>query len=767
MKNKLLYSGFVFASILSAADVSVTVDDVARMPEFSGTCGEVVNWALTQKPTIDLNGYAVGGGVSLSQDFKISRRITKEGSFDGAGFKDISAVADCLKSESLAEEIKSKTDQYTQVIRDKTNPLIDHISNTADYQSNKKTSSREMVDTFSFKAESSSSSFFSSFLSEIQSPYRAAQTYALYFFALLAIIGLGGEWIFYKVAKKFGSISTSQTSTTTVFQRFAFGFLMLLIFYSGSPTTRAQDMFAAWIGTGTDLADKLANGAQVANAKYTVANLASSTGPTATDLAKKVKEKVVAEQKALMNAQILQSCSETWRIDELKKYSKSSDMMFSVTPQKLNKSVYEFEAEFVKNKLPYTEEEYSQAAPSSWFTIETCAEAEKAYRNYLTAAPKLDKYFESINNFSPEKVKVVVDKSLQKNITMGWTSIALLPSQQAMQNQKSTIDAQIDKSPWDNSDFKGIDYDLSNAPADVRTIQAIATETGNFSIRPALESMTQRAAFLFVPGTTGMYQVFNKVTEGAIDLVTSGLQIAASTTEAIANGEGWLSKIPFVAEVAGGGATALLKAIQIGRSVISTFVPYYLATEASKIIIESLVYIIPLLVAGAVIAWWYIRVFGWAIASPFIAAAAFSESGKARIINFVIKGFALAFEPMLIVMAVMLAVFGSTMLENITAGMITTQELAMVAHANTVYDQTEWSLLDAPLAGFGAYLASVIQAGLIQGVLFIGLVIVKVGFISTVIAKFPGYVLSLLEVNDGENPGEAISSKINTLTKGL
>lgn len=766
MKKNFFFIGLFFVSMLSAADVSVTVDDAAQMPQFDGSCGEVVNWALTQKPTIELNGYGVGGGVSLSQDLKISRRITKEGSFDGSGFKDISTIADCLKNESIEEEIKNKTDQYKQIIKDRTNPLIDHIQNTSDQYSGQKTSSREMVDTFAFK-ENNTNSFFSAFLSEVQSPYRAAQTYALYFFAFLALVGLGGEWIFYKAAKKFNSTSAAQTSTTTVFQRFAFGFAMLMIFYSGNPTTNAQNIFAHWVGWGTDLADKLSSGAQVANAKYTVSNITSSTGPTATDLADKVKQKIIAEQKALINAQILQSCSETWRVDELRKYAKSSDLMFSVTPQKLNKSVFEFEQQFIKNKMPYTEEEYDLAAPTSWFTIETCGEAEKAYRNYLSAAPKMDKYFETINNFSPDKVKVVIDKSMQKNITMGWTSIAMLPAQQAMQNQQSKIDAQLDKSAWDNANFKGIDYDFSNAPADVKTIQAIATETGNFSIATGLESITQRAAFLFVPGTTGMYQVFNKVTEGAVDLVTATLQIAASTTEAIANGEGWLSKIPFVAEVAGGGATALLKAIQIGRSVISTFVPYYLATEASKIIIESLVYILPLLVAGAVIAWWYVRVFAFMIAIPFIAAAAFFESGKVRIMNFVLKAFGLAFEPMLIVLAVLLAVFGASFLESITAGMITAQEMAMVSQANTVYDQTEWNLIDAPLAGFGAYIASVIKAGLIQGVLFIGLVIIKVGFISSVIVKLPGYVLGLLEVNDGENPGEAITNKMNTLTKGL
>lgn len=764
--KKLLLS-LLSVGLLSASDVSSSIDDVAQTPEFSGSCDKVVQWALTEKPTVTLNDYFVGDAVSFSQDLKVSRRVGK-GGFDGDNsIKSLTTQINCFKSDDVQKKIDESVEYYRRSIEDKTNPLINQIKNTATLESGKTSKSKQLVNDFTFQTDSKASDgFFGGFLEEIKSPYEAAQSYIVLFFILTSLVALGGEWIFYNFGKLVKSTSAGKASSIEVLHRFAVALPILFFFYAGGPTTRVQNMFAGLVAEGTNLADALVTGVQVANAKHSIREISSKTGPTTKQLETKVRETVLANEQASINAGILQSCTETWRVDELKKYSKSSDLMFSATPQKLQKSVSEFEMQFIKNKMPYTEEEYDKKPPQSWFTIETCGEAEKAYRTYLKAAPKRQKYFESVLDFNPQKVKFVVESSMSKNITLGWTSIALLPAQQAMQSQKNTIDAQMDKSAWDKANYKGVDYDFTNAPADVDTIKALATETGNFSISQTIESMTQRAAFLFVPGATGIYTTFKGLMEGVTNIATSSIQIAASTTEAMASGDGWLSKIPGVAEIVRGGSKMILKVIDLGRSAIYNIVPFYIATEAAKIMIESLVYIIPLLVSGVVIAWWYVEVFGYMIMIPFAAGYAFGENAKANIINFIVKGFGLAFKPMLIVLGVFLAVKAAAILEQITGGMISAQEMMMVSQANTVLDNTHWNLSN-PLDGWGSWLASTMRAGLIQGVLFIALAIIKVVLMSSVIMKFPGFILGLMNINADTNAGESVASKISIMTKGI
>ncbi len=752
-------------SVNAASNVEVNVDDLVQKQEFHGSCDQLVKWALTSKPTLLSDDYQLGAAVSLTQDFKVSHRIGK-GTFDGDNFKKVTVDANCLDQEAIDQKVQDGVQYYTDAIAAKTNPLIDQISNTAAQQSGKDSKSLSYVKDFTLQTDSkAANSFFGDFLKEIKEPYEAAQTYIVLIFVFLSLVALAGDWIFFKLTKDGGA---GKASTVEVFHRFAIGIPIFIILYGGSGglTTRGQNIFAGWVAEGTDLADKLVNHVHVANAKYAVREISSQTGFTANELEKKLREAAIADEKAQVNANILQSCTQTWRVDEFKKLSKSSDMMFSATPQTLKMPIYDFEMNYIKNKSAYTDEELDAKPADAWFDIETCITAEKAYRSYIKDSTKRQAYFQTILDFSPEKVKYVVEKSLQKNIDMGWTSIALLPAQQAMQNQESTIDSQMDKSGWDNVNYKGVDYDFSNAPADVRTITSLATQTGNFSLSNTIESMTQRSAFLFVPGATGIYETFKNILDGTTSLATAPAEIAATGTEAIAGGGGWLSKIPFLSDLVDAGSAMVLKIMEIGKKVIYTIAPFYIATEAAKILIESLVYIVPLLVAGVVIAWWYVEVFGYMIMIPFAAGYAFGENAKANIIQFILKGFALAFKPMLIVLAVFLAVKAAAVLEQITGGMISAQEMVMVAHANTVLDNTELSLT-SPLAGWGQWLASTMRAGLIQGALFIALAIVKVFLQAGVILKFPSFALGLLNINADGGGGEAIASKISVMTKGI
>ncbi|DAB38844.1 MAG TPA: hypothetical protein CFH83_03780 [Sulfuricurvum kujiense] len=544
------------------------------------------------------------------------------------------------------------------------------------------------------------------------------------------------------------------------------GLPLFFILYvpASSLTTRGQDLFAWCVANSTTLANGLVNKVHVANAKYSIKEISSSTGSTANDLEKKVRGFVLLQEQASINKDILDSCMQSYNIAELKELRKGeSDLIFPPSPSEVGRSRAEFEYAYVPNRM----DQYGSNTNTrpNYFSVETCAAAEGAYRNYLVQKPKLEAYFKKLTEFSEEKLKYIVSSGMQKNITMGWTSIALLPAQQAMQSQTSMIDSQIDKSAWDNVEF---DFSATG-------FEKLQNSYQNFSFSRSIESFTQRTAYLFVPGATGVYTTFNGVSEALVSIAAAPAEIVASRAEKVVDtASSAASSVPVIGgllsagvSIVGGVAVAgVMKSIALGKVIMQNISPYYIATEAARIMVQSLVYIIPMLVTAVVIAWWYIEVFAYMLSIPFAAAYAFGENAKANILQFVVKGVGIAFKPMLIVISVFLAVKGAALFESISSGMITTQELAMMSQANSVLDKTNWTT-DNPLDGWGQWLGSAMKAGMIQGVLFIAVAITKTFLISGVILKLPGFMLGLFNINSDGNGGEAIANKISTVTKGI
>lgn len=765
---KLLILAMIAATVLNAADTTQNVDSVAVAPEFTGNCDNVVSFALGQKPALASEDYYVGSAVDVSQDMKVSWNIGSGGTFDGDGrVGKVTADANCLRPELIEGRVKSKVDQYQELLAQKTNPIIDQISSDAQTSAKEKTTSDKYLDDFTFKTDKKvANSFFGDFLAEIKEPYYSAQTLIILVFLFLSLVSLGGDFIFYSLAKGVNSEVTTRTSGMEVAHRFAIGLPLLIILYGGgsSLTTRAQDLFAWFVGNSTTFANWLVNKVHVANAKYSIREISSSNGITANDLEKKVRGFVLLEEQANVNKAILDSCMQSYNIAELKELRKGeSDLIFPSSPSEVGKSRSEFEYEYVLNRADQYGSE-TNVRPS-YFSTETCAAAEGAYRDYLVQKPKLESYFKQLTDFSQEKLRYIVSSGMQKNITMGWTSIALLPAQQAMQSQTSMIDSQIDKSGWDNVEF---DFSASG-------FEKLYNSYQNFSFSRTVESMTQRAALLFVPGASGIYTTFNGVFEGLTSAAAAPAETVASGSEkAVSAAASAVNSIPVIGGLLSAGVSIVggvavggaMKFIALGKVILKSIPPYYIATEAAKIMLQSLVYIVPMLVTAVVIAWWYVEVFAYMVMIPFAAAYAFGENAKANILQFIVKGVGIAFKPMLIVIVVFLAVKGAALLESISNGMITTQELAMVSQANAVLDKTDLSL-NNPLAGWGEWLGSVMRAGMIQGVLFIAVVITKIFFISGVILKLPGFMLGLFNINSDGNGGEAIAQKISTVTKGI
>lgn len=756
-------------ALLHGADVSQNVNQqTAVAPEFKGDCSGVVDYALHAQPQLLGDAYFIGSAVDITQDLKVSWQINNSGNYDGAAVvSKLTADANCLKPELLEEQVKERLHKYQQILRDRTNPLIDQISSAADVKSKDDTKSTNYVKDFTFQGDpEKADGFFGGFLAEIKEPYKAAQTYVVLTFILIALVSLGGEWIFFNINKITKNTGAAKASTVEVMHRFAIGIPLFLIFYSQTGiTTKAQDMFSSWVAEGSNLADALANKVHVSNAKYTIRELGQEGGITAKELEKKVRGVILLEQQAQVNAEIMTSCMETYNIEALKQARKGkSDLIFPASAAELGESQWDFEQYYVNNKMNAPDAEASQA-PKRYFSVESCAAAEGQLRDYAKKANVLNGYFEKLQNFDTSKLQYVVTGGMKKNITMGWTSVALLPAQQAMQSQTSMLDTQLDRSAWDNVEF---DWSLSGLEKFYNSYQ-------NFSFTRTIESMTQRAAFLFVPGANGVYTTTSGYMDAAVSFAAAPVERIAATAEKGSDAvKTALNAIPvagpILAAIVGGlGGIAtwgLTKIIALSKLAMIKMGPFYLATEAAKIMIESLVYIFPMLVTAFVIVWWYVEVFLYMIAVPFAGGYAFGENAKANIIQFIIKGIGLAFKPMLIVLSVFLAVKGMAMLESITTGMITTQEMAMVAQANTILDKTEWSI-GSPLDGWVQWIASVLRAGMIQGVLFIAVAITKVILVSSVILKGPGFFLGLFNINVESNGSEAIASKISTVTKGI
>lgn len=767
--NAVLIAILASFALLHGADVSQTSNQQAAIaPDFQGDCSGVVNFALHAQPQLLSDSYFIGSAVDITQDLKVSWQINHQGNFDGdAVVTKTTADANCLKPELLEEQVKERLSKYHQILRDRTNPLIDQIGSAADAKSKDDTKSTNYVKDFTFQGDSEKADgFFGGFLAEIKEPYKAAQTYVVLFFILIALISLAGEWIFYNVNKITKNTGAAKTSTVEVMHRFAIGIPLLLIFYSGSGiTTRAQDIFSSWVAEGSNLADALANKVHVSNAKYTIRELGQEGGITAKELEKKVRGVILLEQQAQVNGEILASCMETYNIEALKQERNGqSDLIFPSSPSEIGKSQWEFEQYYVNNKMNAPDAEANQA-PKRFFSVQSCAAAESQLREYTKKAPALNAYFEKLQDFDVSKLQYVVTGGMNKNITMGWTSIAMLPAQQAMQSQTSMIDTQIG-----DYGFENVEFDFS-----VSGFEKLYNSYQNFSFSRAIEGFTQRASFLFVPGATGIYTTFNGVMEGLTSAGAAPAEVTASAAEkAVDAGSKAVSSIPVIGGLLSAGVSIVggvavggaMKFIALGKVILKTIPPFYIATEAAKIMVESLVYIVPMLVAAFVIVWWYIEVFFYMIAVPFAAGYAFGENAKANILQFILKGIGLAFKPMLIVLSVFLAVKGMAMLESITTGMITGQEMAMVAQANTILDKTDWTMSN-PLDGWGEWIGSVMKAGMIQGVLFIAVAITKVILVSTVILKGPGFFLGLFNVNAESNGSEAIASKISTVTKGI
>jgi hypothetical protein len=420
---------------------------------------------------------------------------------------------------------------------------------------------------------------------------------------------------------------------------------IIAVFYSNgsSTTTRGQDIFAWFVGMSTQTANAIANHAYVSNAESVISSISSPTGFNAKEIESEVRKSVIEDQKGSVNEAILSSCMQTYKTELFAEYkSQKTSNIFPKSPSELGKSDWEFANEFL-NQSAFNSGA-NEDSKDSYFSIQTCSNAEVAYKKYKIEKKQSDAYFQRILDFSPEKIHAAAVKSMNTNISMGWISVALLPAQQALMNDRpSNLDKNTYQSAFDKIDMSSVD--------------SIASSYSNFDFTRTMDSFAQRFAYFGVPGVLGIFDASKSLLSSTIDMIFTPVEatlVAAKDAATTTNVVTFI--IPGAANAVSGTTGAALKTILNVKSVMANTGAFFIAAGAGKMIVESLVYLVIVAISGLTIAMWYFEVLIYTISVPFVALYVFGGHARENVLEFVIKGVGIAVKPALIVVAILAAI---------------------------------------------------------------------------------------------------------------
>lgn len=744
--KKLIF--FLLAINLSLSAVDVDLDQI-KAPKFQGSCDQITSFALNNRPTLLTNDYTVNPAVSINSDLSISWRIDAANSFS-TKLTDVSdpSGSECLSNDQIDQQVKQRVDYYMNAIEQKTNPLIQGIETEAANSAKEETTAAKSVKSFMLQGSegAANNTFFGKFYKRIQDPYNTILETLFLFFTLFAVIAL----LFDTILQKDQSYKTEWIRRTLI------GISIVIVFYSNgsSTTTRAQDIFAWFVGMSTQTANAIAGYAHVSNAESVISSISNRDGFNAKEIESEVRKSVIEDQKGSVNEAILSSCMQTYKTELFDSYKlKKTSNIFPKSPAELGKSDWEFENEFV-NKSAYNSGA-DEDSKESYFSVQTCSNAEVAYKKYKIDKKQSDAYFDRILDFSPEKIHAAAVKSMNTNISMGWISVALLPAQQALMNDTpSNLDKNTYQSAFDKIDMSSVD--------------AIASSYSNFDFTRTMDSLAQRFSYFLVPGVSGIFDASKSLLSSTIDMIFTPVE---ATLTAVRDGSTAPNIVTFIipgaANVVTGTTGAALKTISNVKSVMSNTGAFFIAAGAGKMIVESLVYLVIVAISGLTIAMWYFEVLIYTISVPFVALYAFGGHARENVLDFVVKGVGIALKPALIVISILAAIQVGSFFESITTMLITKQDLMLMSHAKAVFDSTELSRSN-PLAGFSTWLSSTINHGLIEGVLFIVTAAAKIYLMATIILRGPGMILEFFGKHvDASSAVESISSKQSNYQRSI
>lgn len=731
---------------LSAAEVS-DITELVSTPQFRGSCDQLTSFALNNKPTVLSDEYYINRAVTIKPDLTISWRVDAANS-QSTKVTDVTdpTGTSCLSNEQIESEVKNRTDGYLNTMKGITDPLLQNVESAATKNDTEPTFAEKSAKTFMLQNSDKSDNFFSKFYARIRNSINNILTILFLSFTFVSLVALAIDTILMK----------DQNYKTEWIRRFVIGFMIIFFFLSSSTgtTTRAQDLFAWFVGISTQTANAIANYSTISNAESTIASISSHDGPNAKAIEIEVRKSVIEDQKAQVYESILTSCMQTYETDLFSDYKpQKTSNIFPKSVSELGKSDWDFENEFVKQSVLNSGE--GADMQSSYFSVETCSMAEAAFKKYKIEKKQRDAYFKSITSFSPEKIHVAVTKSMNSSISMGWVSVALLPAQQAIMN---TAPSNLDKNTYQSAFDK----------IDMSSVDSIAASYNNFDFTRTMDSLAQRFAYFLVPGVPGIFDASKSLLGSTIDMIFTPVEATlVATKDAASTGNIVTFIIPGAANAVTGTTGAALKTISNVKSVMSNTGAFFIAAGAGKMIVESLVYIAIVAIAGVTIAMWHFEVLVYTVSSPFVSLYAFGAHARENIQEFAIRGVGIALKPALIVISVLAAVYVASVFESITTMLITKQDLMLMEHAKAVFSATEFSWSN-PLAGFGTFLGSTINHGLIEGVLFIITAAAKIYLMFTIIVRGPGMFLEHFGRHvDASSAMESIASKQSNYSKSI
>lgn len=746
MKKFIFY--ILSASISLAAVEINTITDQVNIPKFHGSCDQITSFALSNKPTVLTDDYYINRAVTINQDLSVSWRVDAADSYSTkiAEVTDPSG-ADCLSNDQIDQEVKDRTDQYVHALAEITNPLIQKIEAEAENGEKVETTAEKSAKSFMLQSSegAADNTFFGKFYKRISGGYNEILTTLFLLFSFVGLVALALDTILQK----------EQNYKTEWIRRFVIAIPIIFIFYANNgATTRAQDIFAWFVGKSTQAANAIANGAHVSNAETVIASISKPNGLNAKQIEGAVRESVIEDKKAQVNEAILSSCMQTYDTEAFKSYkNQKTSNIFPKSPSDLEKSDWDFENEFVKQSA--LNSGANEDSKNSYFSIQTCASAEAAYKKYKVEKPKRDAYFKKILDFSPEKIHVATVRTMKTNISMGWISVALLPAQQALMNETPS---NLDKSTYQSAFDK----------IDMSSIESLASSYTNFDFTRTMDSLAQRFSYFLVPGVSGIFDASKNLLSSTIDMAFTPVEASLTAVRDAATTPNIVTFIiPGAASVVTGTTGAALKTLSNVKSVTANTGAFYIAAGAGKMIVESLVYLVIVAVSGLTIAMWYFEVLVYTVSLPFAVLYAFGANARENVTEIVVKGVGIALKPSLIVISILAATQVGSFFESITTMLITKQDLMLMSHAKAVFQNSEWSIAN-PLHGFSTWLSSTINHGLIEGVLFIVTAAAKIYLMAMIILKGPGTFLELFGRHiDTSSAVESISSKQSNYAKSI
>lgn len=701
-----------------------TSNYLASAPAFS-TCADISSLTLPTPST----GYYIHQGLDIDvQAGVVSYRILQNGDIIGSQKFNVQPCISYVPNPSSIATAPLDA-KLAQVFGDLA--ALESAATATD-TNNTASSTAQMV---TFRGNSASL-WYSKFWQKISEIYDGYQTFILIAYLFFVLAGTGFSF----TSQKVQNLQANEDQIAK-FAMGSFFIIFLFIGNSGFGTTRAHWLLGYAVDEGVSAANFISGAASYSNLQKI-----SQTSLFAGDRAKiqaAASELDFTSQKESAYSKIINGCNNQYDTSYLQSIVSKTGQSGTqnVFPQSYNQagvdSEYEFEYRFLNpsfQNLPH-------------YSLATCASAESQYRALLVSKKQTQSIIDEASKINyraaASKFANQMTKASKSN---GWFGIALLPAQQALaKSQPSPLVSNRQQSAFDKVDFSDI-----------------ANTYKNFDATRTAESIGQRAAYMFVPGASSIYQT----TQSSLLAVTDAVTLPISTTlQATAAGTAQAGKSPIgggiigiAAKVVGldvataAGAAAGLEMLRVGKQLFVNFVSFYATTSLMEAIIDNLVYIVIIAVAAVAIVLYHAELLFFTIAMPFSVLVAFRNGQKEAFFSLLGRGLAIAMRPALIVLSVFVAVYAADLYSSIMSGLTSKETAMLYGHAKSTYEASP-----NLLSGFGDLIASYMGIAVLKGLLNIIAAIVSVYLMSKLIIQGPSILI--------ESVGAKLSQSINSVSE--